>query len=133
MNIDEKVLMEQQSVLPPVLQLFLNTIFGFLLDRAWQFLIQRFGHRDLSEKSRSIAQAFAKFSIPYLRESGFYIKGIGQLRRTEIHEIESAWSGGINGVLLVGKAGTGKSGIAVALANDIKKEIYQFSLYEQQN
>lgn len=59
-----------------------------------------------------------------IRNSKITIKGLNQLQRFEVDEIKKAWNGGINGLLLVGEAGTGKSGIAAILARELQKENY---------
>jgi len=61
-------------------------------------------------------------TLTNIRNKKTKIKTLNQLQRYEVEEIRISWAGGVNGLLLVGEAGTGKSGIAAILAGELLKE-----------
>ncbi len=59
--------------------------------------------------------------LPRFENPGWPLKKIGHIKRREVQDIQVAWEGGINGVLLVGDAGSGKTGVVLDLAKDLHR------------
>jgi len=84
-------------------------------------ILNRVRRRSLSKYAQRIAHAFDRFSSRRVRPELFSIREIGRLPRGEIRVIQDAWNGGVNCLLLVGNAGSGKSGIAHVLAKSLRE------------
>jgi hypothetical protein len=84
------------------------------------FIVNRIRRRDLSVNSQNIAYAFDVFSSGRIKPSQFVLKKIGRIERGEIGEIIGVWSGGVDDILLIGEAGSGKSGIAHCLGKTLQ-------------
>jgi hypothetical protein len=118
--------MEENKYIYEFLRLLLEQVINYLVTKFLFPLFNRFLHRGLSPQARKVALSFGTYSNTILRHPQIYIKGIGNIERPEIGEIESAWEGGVNGVILTGNAGCGKSGIVTMLANKFRKKRLPF-------
>ncbi len=87
--------------------------------RSFNWLKNRFRWRKYTRQNREIAFAFYSFSWHNLQQSAPTISHIGLIERPEIKIIQEIWESSDNPILLKGNAGTGKSGIALRLAQQL--------------
>jgi hypothetical protein len=84
-----------------------------------QWIINRIRWRGISEDARKIAYAFHSYSWTYLQQHAPVINRVGLIERPEINEIQEVWKSSDTPLLLLGEAGTGKSGIALRLSQEL--------------
>ena len=84
--------------------------------RIYKWSISRYRLRGVSKQAREIALALHNYCWLDLQQSTPGISKIGQIDRPEFRDIVQEWNNADTPILLKGKAGTGKSGIALGLA-----------------
>jgi len=104
---------------------FISTFFsGKVLNAIWTWgtraLLNRIRRRRLSKQAKTVAGAFDIFSSSRVKPNDFSIRKIGRIARRESEDIRNAWINGLDGILLIGEAGSGKSGIAHNLAYSLQ-------------
>ncbi len=90
--------------------------------RLFNWLKNRIRWRKNTKQAREIAFAFHSFSWHNLQQSASTIAKIGLIERPEIKIIQELWKSSDTPILLIGNAGTGKSGIALRLAQRLADE-----------
>ena len=101
---------------------FIGWIFNKLFDPLLKYIKVLFFYRKLSKEAREIVFSFENYSKQYLQQPQYTIAHIGHIERYEVPEIINAWGNGINGILLLGTAGSGKSGIVLDLMRELRKK-----------
>lgn len=101
---------------------FVKSFVFYIGSRIGRKFTKYFWNRGLSKEAREIVEAFEKYSFPYLQHPEIYIKGIGNIHRSEVEKIQRLWKDGINALLLVGNAGSGKSGVAIGVARELREK-----------
>jgi len=105
-------------------------LFDLVLKPLWQLIVQqvaggllsRLRRRHLGPRARRLAVALDSYSSRRIRPHSFTIPGLGRIARPELAEVTRLWEGGIDGVLLVGDAGVGKSGVAHHIASSLRSK-----------
>jgi len=69
----------------------------------------------------TIKQSFERYSRQYLKQNQYSINRIGHIERNEVGKIINAWGNGVNGIILTGTAGSGKSGLVLDLAKTLHR------------
>lgn len=92
---------------------------GSFLIKPIQLIINRIKWRGISEDARKIAFAFNSISWGHLQQTAPVINFVGLIERPEIKEIQNLWHSNDIPIVLHGEAGSGKSGIALRLAQDL--------------
>ena len=112
----------ESFVLGKIAGTVLGWIINIILDPLKEYIEGLFAHRKLAKEAREIASSFDSYSRQYLRQKQYTIAQIGHIERHEVFEITNAWENGINGILLLGTAGSGKSGLVLDLAKGLHKD-----------
>ncbi len=92
---------------------------GPLIFKGFQWIKNRIKWHGISEAARKIAFAFNSFSWIHLQQTAPVINCVGLIERPEIEQIQNLWHSKNIPIVLHGEAGSGKSGIALRLAQDL--------------
>lgn len=92
---------------------------GPLIFKGFQWIKNRIKWQGISEDARKIAFAFNSFSWIHLQQTAPVINCVGLIERQEIEQIKNLWHSNNIPIVLHGEAGSGKSGIALRLAQDL--------------
>ena len=101
-------------------ELILKPVWEGVLQTSAVAVLSRVRRRGLAPRAKELALALDGFSRSRIRPDSFAIPGIGRIPRPEITEIIDTWAGGVNGILLAGGAGIGKSGVAHHVAEHMR-------------
>ena len=100
--------------------LILKSLAEWAIQRSAGGLVSRLRRRGLAPVARRLAVALDSYSLMRIRPHAFTIRGLGRIPKSEVAEILQLWAGGINGILVVGSAGVGKSGVAHRVASSLR-------------
>lgn len=111
------------------MEAFITWLCGFLLSWFLDKIFEPFkeyleGKFSLGKHTReidTIKRSFERYSRQHLKQNQYSIPRIGHIERNEIREIINAWGNGVNGILLTGTAGSGKSGLVLDLAKALQR------------
>ena len=90
--------------------------------KVFHLIVNRVKWHGISEDARNIAFAFNSYSWNYLQQLPPVIEYIGVIERQEIGQIQQKWHSSSNAIILIGEAGTGKSGIALRLGQSLAND-----------
>lgn len=111
------------------MEAFITWFYGFLiswfLDKVFEpfkeWLEGKFFRGKQFRETDTIKRSFERYSRQHLKQNQYSIPRIGHIERNEIREIINAWGNGVNGILLTGTAGSGKSGLVLDLAKEVQR------------
>lgn len=89
------------------------------LIKGFQWIKNRIKWRGISEDARKIAFSFNSFSWTHLQQTAPVINYVGSIPRPELEQIQNLWISINAPIVLYGEAGSGKSAIALRLAQDL--------------
>ena len=92
---------------------------GPLILKGFTWIRNRIKWRGISEDARKSAFAFNSFSWIHLQQTAPFIDCVGSILRPELEQIQTIWNSTNAPIILHGEAGSGKSGIALRLAQDL--------------
>lgn len=92
---------------------------GPFLITVYQWIKNRIKWHGISEDARNIAFAFNSFSWMHLQQTAPVINYVGSILRPELEQIENLWQLTSVPIILHSEGGSGKSGIALRLAQDL--------------
>jgi hypothetical protein len=108
---------------PDLLDQILKGVQAFeLIRKAVKWGINRYRWRKIPKPAQEIAFSFHSYSWHDLHQSAPTIREIGVIDRPEIRQILDIWESSGAPILLTGSAGTGKTGIALRLAQLLENE-----------
>lgn len=79
----------------------------------------RFKYLFIPKDQRTFLQAADRFTLSRIHGKQPHIAGIGKIDRRQVGEILSAWDEGLNGILLTGEGGSGKTIISCGIAEKL--------------
>ncbi len=92
---------------------------GPLIFKGFQWIKNRIKWHGISAEARKVAFAFNSFSWIHLQQTAPVINCLGLIEKPEIEQIQLLWDSKNIPIVLHGEAGSGKSGIALRLAQDL--------------
>ena len=96
-------------------------LFGPFLKKGFNWMINRIKWNGNDEETRRIAFAFHNYSWTYTNQTIPGIANLGSIPRPEFEQIHELWRSTKAPIILHGEAGSGKSSIALCLAQDLAK------------